>query len=726
MISQHHNELTTSLGTVTGKKILLGHLAAFGDCLYATAIARQIKSDYPGCHLTWAIGTPVASLLLNNPHVDKIWEVPVEGGNLPETWIKFEIEAKKCQEEGIFDEIFLTQIYPSNYQNYDGTVRASIFRGYPKPITVPVSPVICLTNEEVSNAKAFAEEHELHQTEHVILFECASKSGQSFITQEFALNVAKKLVKELPNIKIILSSHLPINTNNPAIIDGSTLSFRENAEISNYCHLVVGCSSGISWLCTSEWAKPLPMIQLLKKEQSVYASMTHDFNYFGLDASQIIEMTECSEEHLSNCIMSFFNKGFRSAYENYHEKIVLNFDYYFSVINKFFINTMQVENYYASIFNTYQRYGSEFILAYHVHPENNIAALRTQIKTTENHIHELQGQLEQKEQMIQAQLVKIRYLRAALAVPGLKFIIRKLQRFVGIFKPRVGHLNQYAPRPLSGYSKRPPKHRSYNPPKISIVTPSFSQGNFIEKTLQSVLDQGYPNLEYFVQDGGSTDETITVLKRYENKLSGWVSEPDNGQSQAINRGFCQTKGDIMAWLNSDDLLLPGALDCVADYFNAHPDIDVIYGNRLMIDENDMEIGRWILPGHHAAAMSYVDYVPQETLFWRRTMWDKVGGHIDESFRFAMDWDLLVRFRDAGARFAHIPRFLGAFRIHAHQKTSAVINEIGFKEMNRIRERQLGRVPSSRQIRMAVLPFLAQHLAVDMIYRFKTKLKSKAL
>ena len=88
--------------------------------------------------------------------------------------------------------------------------------------------------------------------------------------------------------------------------------------------------------------------------------------------------------------------------------------------------------------------------------------------------------------------------------------------------------------------------------------------------------------------------------------------------------------------------------------------------------------------------------------------------------------MLVRFRDAGARFAHIPQFLGAFRIHAHQKTSAVINEIGFKEMNRIRERLLGRVPSSRQIRMAVLPFLAQHLAVDMIYRFKTKFKSKAL
>lgn len=235
------------------------------------------------------------------------------------------------------------------------------------------------------------------------------------------------------------------------------------------------------------------------------------------------------------------------------------------------------------------------------------------------------------------------------------------------------------------------------------------------------MDQSYPKLQYFVQDGGSSDSTVTVLKQYEDELTGWKSERDAGQSQAINLGFAHTDGEIMAWLNSDDLLLPGALHTIADYFNNHPDVDVVYGNRLLIDEDDMEIGRWILPGHDSHVLSWADYVPQETLFWRRRIWEKVGGKIDESFRFAMDWDLLVRFRDAGAKFGHIPQFLGAFRIHERQKTSAAINEIGYQEMNRIRERILGRVPDRNEVRRAVLPYLVKHIAVDMVFRVKKRM-----
>jgi hypothetical protein len=161
---------------------------------------------------------------------------------------------------------------------------------------------------------------------------------------------------------------------------------------------------------------------------------------------------------------------------------------------------------------------------------------------------------------------------------------------------------------------------------------------------------------------------------------------------------------------------------VADFFNRHPDVDVVYGNRLLIDENDRQIGRWILPGHDGKVLSWADYIPQETLFWRRRIWDKVGGKIDESFRFAMDWDLLIRFRDAGAKFAHIPQFLGAFRIHEHQKTSASINEIGHQEMERIRERILGYVPHHKEIRRAILPYLVRHILVDMMYRIKERLR----
>jgi glycosyltransferase involved in cell wall biosynthesis len=300
------------------------------------------------------------------------------------------------------------------------------------------------------------------------------------------------------------------------------------------------------------------------------------------------------------------------------------------------------------------------------------------------------------------------------------FTNRVMRRLAEILRPRLGHLSQYTPRPLTTLKAPAKNTATADLPKISIVTPSFNQGGFIERTLLSVIDQQYPALEYFVQDGNSKDKTVEVLQEYQEKLSGWASEKDSGQSQAINRGFAKTSGEIMAWLNSDDLLLPGSLQTVGDYFNRHPDVDVVYGNRLMIDGDDQEIGRWIMPGHDGNVLSWVDYVPQETLFWRRRLWDKVGGHIDESFCFAMDWDLLVRFRDAGAKFAHIPQFLGAFRVHSEQKTSAAINTVGFQEMDRIRERLLGRIPSHPEIRRAVLPFLLKHIWVDILYRIKIR------
>jgi len=370
--------------------------------------------------------------------------------------------------------------------------------------------------------------------------------------------------------------------------------------------------------------------------------------------------------------------------------------------------------------------------------ERVIQLMGRKLDDNEQLIQLMKQQLEDKERVILEQsMALIGYqqaflvlgpilpaLRALRALPLLlllraRGVLRRIaRRCVSILRPRLGNLNQYAPRPLIFAASDVSVNQLTNTPKVSIVTPSFRQGDFIERTIRSVLDQQYPNLEYFVQDGGSTDNTVPVLKRYESKLSGWVSGKDGGQSQAINLGFAHTTGDIMAWLNSDDLLLPGSIAIVIDYFNKHPEVDVVYGNRLLIDENDMEIGRWLLPGHDSDVLSWVDYIPQETMFWRRRLWDKVGGKVDDSFRFAMDWDLLVRFREAGARFAHIPHFLGGFRIHEQQKTSATINEIGHQEMDRIRERWLGRVPSRKEIRKKILPFMLKHILVDVFYRIK--------
>lgn len=370
--------------------------------------------------------------------------------------------------------------------------------------------------------------------------------------------------------------------------------------------------------------------------------------------------------------------------------------------------------------------------------ETQLAQKERVIQEKEAAILTSAAHLVEKDEVVLKQLELILALQAALKsrsaaiklisflyrVPVLREVMHAIKRGIEILSPRLGNLNQYVPRPLSQASRVMTRPVSQTYPTISIVTPSYQQAAFIERTLKSVLAQGYPNLEYVVQDGGSTDGTPDILALYGQQLAGWRSERDGGQSHALNLGFANTSGEIMAWLNSDDVLLPDTLATVAEFFNNHPEVDVVYGNRLLIDENDMEIGRWIMPWHDSQILSWVDYVPQETLFWRRRIWDKAGGQIDESFRFAMDWDLLVRFREAGATFAHIPRFMGAFRIHKHQKTSAVMDEIGHQEMNRIRERVLGRVPDRKEIRKATFPFLLKHVAVDMGYRIKTRLRGK--
>ena len=309
-------------------RILIGHLYSLGDCLYATTIARQIKEDFPECHLTWAISSNCRSVLDGNPHVDEIWEVPFNGKEASNVWIEFEQEALKRKKQGDFDEVYLTQFFPSHIYNYDGMIRSSIFRGYPKPITVPVSPVLRLFPNEVDNVRMFADHYHLVNKKRVLLFECAPRSGQSFMTPDFALAVSQKLVESIPDISIVLSSNLPVVSKHPRIIDGSVLSFRENAELTKYCTLLVGCSSGITWLCTSDWAKPLPMIQLIKRDAVFFAPVAYDFKRWGLSTDTILEMSSCTVDSLVDCIDLASTKGIYAAKLRFNEDIPFSFKTY--------------------------------------------------------------------------------------------------------------------------------------------------------------------------------------------------------------------------------------------------------------------------------------------------------------------------------------------------------------------------------------------------------------
>lgn len=262
-------------------------------------------------------------------------------------------------------------------------------------------------------------------------------------------------------------------------------------------------------------------------------------------------------------------------------------------------------------------------------------------------------------------------------------------------------------------------------PKFSIVTPSFQQARFLDETMRSVLEQPGVACQYVVQDGGSTDGSRAILERHAGRLHAWGSERDNGQADAIARGFALTSGgpdDVMAWINSDDFYQPGALAFVAEYFARHPEVDAVYGHRIVVDEESREIARWFLPPHDNEVLRLNDFVPQETLFWRRRIWDQVGG-LDTSFKFAMDWDLLLRFAAVGARIERLPYFLACFRVHPTQKTSFSMHDTGQKEITLLRERTQGRVFPVHELETS--PVLLRYLRRSSFIQFLWKLGLRA-
>ncbi len=202
-------------------------------------------------------------------------------------------------------------------------------------------------------------------------------------------------------------------------------------------------------------------------------------------------------------------------------------------------------------------------------------------------------------------------------------------------------------------------------PLVSIVTPSFNQGQYIEQTILSVLDQDYPRIEYMVMDGGSTDGTLDVLRRYDDRLV-WFSEPDRGQSHAINKGWQRSQGDILAWLNSDDFYEPGAVQVLVEQFSAHPEAAVVYGDAAYVDASGEFLRKASIESSLLPKILVTNVVGQPNAFVARWAVEEIG-LLDESLHYVMDYEFWLRMLGR-FQFVHVPKVIANARIHDECKT----------------------------------------------------------
>lgn len=305
------------------KKILLVQLYSNGDCLYATAVARQIKEDFPGSHLTWAIASFCKSIIDLNPFVDEIMEVKDVAKNDVAAFRRFRKGIYARKKNGEFDEVFITHNIDRNHAFYDGCIRSSILKAYPHPVTVPVTPVLCLSEKEINNARVFAEKYKLAAYRNVVLFEYAPQSGQSKITKQDAIYIAEGIVKN-QDTAIILSSANKIEHINKAVIDGSSLTLRETAALTHYCSLLLGTSSGITWISTADSSKKLPMIQVLNPFTTWVNPISRDHQRFGFPVDTVIELLTFDAKRIIACVSKALH-DFKTAREEFNQPIPLHF-----------------------------------------------------------------------------------------------------------------------------------------------------------------------------------------------------------------------------------------------------------------------------------------------------------------------------------------------------------------------------------------------------------------
>ena len=253
-------------------------------------------------------------------------------------------------------------------------------------------------------------------------------------------------------------------------------------------------------------------------------------------------------------------------------------------------------------------------------------------------------------------------------------------------------------------------------PKVSIITPSFNQGQFLEASIRSVLDQDYPNIEYILVDGGSKDDSVEIIKKYADRLTWWVSEKDKGHADALNKGFSRATGDILAWLNSDDVYFPRAVSEAVASLKSQPEVGLVYGDADLIDDSGTTIGQFgsKQTGYRPMLRGSV-HIPQATTFFRADVWRRVGP-LDLTLFFSFDYDLWVRIAKV-SRVLYVPKRWAKFRIHGAGKT--IINDDRcYPDMLRVLKREGGSWLSWLRLRM----YARKLLYSWMPWKFRLRLR----
>ena len=629
----------------SGKRILLGQLGLNGDCLHATTLARQIKHDYPNCHLTWAISSMCRSMIEGNPFVDEIWEIPARNWQeIVAAWYGLEKEVQVRLSRGEFDEVFLTQVSPNNYQNYDGTTKASLFRGYPKPITVPIQNILRLGNDEIERVRNFAEQHNLLKRSHVILFEYTGSSSQSFVKPEYALSVAQRLLSRLPDCSIILSSHLKITTGDTRIIDGSVLTLRENAELTKYCSLLIGCSSGVTQIVLTDWAKPLPMIQLLLASTSVYASIAHDLEYGQQSSEQVLEMTDCPIEQVVECAYTALIQGFYEARCRFNQRISLNFDFYFTLVRQALLQNGEYLKAARSLLYTAERYG-----------------WHQELKTF------LKNELKQK-----------------IDVPKNLSITddnctKLLQDFISVRQEGQELLAEPQAAIVS-------ESGSHHRPFWSVMIPTYNpKADYLEQTLKSLLKQA-PNshqMQIEVVDDCSTKSDVEELvRKISNSRVSFYQQPQNlGQVANWNDCIQRARGNWIHILHQDDIVLPGFYSSLQAALEKESNVGAVFCRHYYIDEGGNQ--QFLSESERETAGILENFIERiavrqrvqfASIAVRRDVYEKLGGFSQQAGS-AADWEMWKRIA-AHYNVWYEPQILACFRLHSASETSRLMQSGG--------------------------------------------------